>query len=682
MPWLPPVVLTVFAFHGTQSKGTGTKAFSDAIKQLRNARYLCADKLETSLVHKGKAIASTHLHTLWVSKERTLIVENRAEEDSSLMSDAIASLVDRADMDTPLQLILSNVSKGAGHSEEEMYKAFEKMKISANDYSQVKQEWLGDFGWKVQLLRSLVLLLNPDSDLSMFDDIDKNHFEGFLNTIPLSPLNANQVMGLIYGASDIKHFGQAVYREIGDKGELSRWNNVLSKLGEPLIKNECVDEEFSDHLFEAKIALRSIIRSTMNSPMIDGFVLLDKQLFHELQCPDDYAEKYWAIDFPLAMDVVVGKFNEWNVERTLVEAVRRSKSVDELCTELDGQGLESDIDPIEIQANNQTEFTSALTYIQKVIIAWCLKNDVDTKRWELSPTDMWKSLPDNYLLKEAYGCRWDTSFCIERIRELNISSVGQKVSDALDTSENLTDFTTKLGVLESEIANVTAELEKKKKVLSQQKKTVDVCGKEFINDDSNLGYLFDHLTKQIEDDVLPNLNIRKTEVLQDLPSGKPRTPGKPRVGGKPTKRTTQAMKNLVGLVGEIHAYRVLKKRFGKIFGPSCWVSENSRNKFPQNSVDDGRGCDFEIRHNAKTYYFEVKASQGDDETFELGSSEVRLAIDASKGRTKRYFILHILNALSDSPDFFLLPNPYDNKTSGKYRFEGTGFRLRYLSKRN
>jgi len=332
MPWLPPVALTVFAFHGIQSKGTGTKTFSKAIKQLRSARYLCADTLETVLIHKGKVIASTStsLHALWVSKERTLIVVNKAEEDSSLMSDAIASLVDRADMDTPLQLILSNVNKDVGHSEEDMYKAFEKMKISANDYSQVKQEWLEDFGWKVQLLRSLVLLLNPDTDLTMFDDIDESHLEDFLNTIPLSPLNANQVMGLIHEASDMKHFGQAVCREIGDKGELSRWNNVLSKLGEPLIKNECVDEEFSDHLFEAKIALRSIIRSTMNSVMVDGFLLLDKQLFNELQCPNSYAEEYWAIDFPLAMDVVAGKFNEWNVNGALVEAVRKSNYVEEL----------------------------------------------------------------------------------------------------------------------------------------------------------------------------------------------------------------------------------------------------------------------------------------------------------------------------------------------------------------
>jgi len=248
-------------------------------------------------------------------------------------------------------------------------------------------------------------------------------------------------------------------------------------------------------------------------------------------------------------------------------------------------GLESDIDPIEIQAENQKALIRTLTYIQKVIIAWCLNNGVDTKRWEFTPADMWKNLPDDCLAKEAYACRWNTSFCIERIRELNISSVDQEVSCALDTSVELTEFRIKLGVLESEINNATAELEKKKEVLAQQKKAVDVCGKEFINDDSNLGDLFEHITEQIEDDVLPDFNIRKTVALQDLPSGKPRVPRKPGVGGKRIKRPSQEMKNLVGLVGEILAYRILKKKFGKVFSPSCWVSENSLNKFPENSFE-------------------------------------------------------------------------------------------------
>ena len=74
---------------------------------------------------------------------------------------------------------------------------------------------------------------------------------------------------------------------------------------------------------------------------------------------------------------------------------------------------------------------------------------------------------------------------------------------------------------------------------------------------------------------------------------------------------------------------------------------------------------------------EVKATQAEDEAFELGSSEVELAIDSANRRKKEFVILHVLDALSDSPQFRLLPNPYDRKHRDKYKFEEAGLRVRY-----
>ena len=39
--------------------------------------------------------------------------------------------------------------------------------------------------------------------------------------------------------------------------------------------------------------------------------------------------------------------------------------------------------------------------------------------------------------------------------------------------------------------------------------------------------------------------------------------------------------------------------------------------------------------------------------------------------------MHILNAFSKSPKTRLLPNPYDKKSSNKYKIEDAGLRLRY-----
>ena len=69
------------------------------------------------------------------------------------------------------------------------------------------------------------------------------------------------------------------------------------------------------------------------------------------------------------------------------------------------------------------------------------------------------------------------------------------------------------------------------------------------------------------------------------------------------------MKKTIGLTGEIHAFRSLKKTYGsEIIKPSSWISENSRYVYPGNNVDVGFGCDFIILKNNKTIYVEVKAS--------------------------------------------------------------------------
>ena len=141
---------------------------------------------------------------------------------------------------------------------------------------------------------------------------------------------------------------------------------------------------------------------------------------------------------------------------------------------------------------------------------------------------------------------------------------------------------------------------------------------------------------------------------------------------------SQAMKNLVGLAGEIHAYRVLRKKYGStIVNPSSWISENSTFKFPGNSVSDNYGCDFKIKHNKKTYFIEVKASQGDEEVFELGLSERRRAVEVANRRKEKFIIFHITDALSDSPKFRFLPNPYDKKYSKLYRIFNAGLKIQY-----
>ena len=217
------------------------------------------------------------------------------------------------------------------------------------------------------------------------------------------------------------------------------------------------------------------------------------------------------------------------------------------------------------------------------------------------------------------------------------------------------------------------------KFLEKDKRKVKVCGEDFENTEDKLSELFQHIDNEIPVDSLPDIDLSNIAKLTEMKKKKAKNGGgKRKPGGKPGGRPSEKMKNLVGLAGEIHAFRILRKKYGPtVVNSSSWISANSIHKFPGNQVDDSFGCDFKIQHQKRTYFIEVKATQGDEEVFELGLSEIRKAIEVANKRREKFVILHITKALSKEPEFSFLPNPYDKKHMKSYRISNAGLRIQY-----
>jgi len=105
--------------------------------------------------------------------------------------------------------------------------------------------------------------------------------------------------------------------------------------------------------------------------------------------------------------------------------------------------------------------------------------------------------------------------------------------------------------------------------------------------------------------------------------------------------------------------------------------------FPENKpfADDGAGCDFRFAVASRTFFVEVKSSSGEDETFTLGSSEIKLAMELARAKSRkqreRFIILRVLNATSAIPVFQVLPNPYDERFQSLFDIFEAGARVRY-----
>ena len=679
-PWLIPVVLAVFAFSGGQSRGVGTKTFIKALDTLRRTRITWVGRLETGLWHGGLSEARTPIPALWLPKSNILLATNDVRSDVSLLSEALASVVVRNDIDIYLKYALESFKGESEFSDDIISSSLSKLQISIDRYQEVQQRWLGDLAWRIRLVRPLIMLMQADADTEPLDGVSSDEqFREFLRSCNLSPLGMDDVLSIIRDATGFKSVGYKMWKILGNRAQLSQWNKILVIAGESVVTNDQADEQFQAHLDSVRTMLRSIIRMAIRqNSKVGGFIELDTKL-SEVNCPLNYAENYWVVEFQDMLKEILDILIEWNMEPSVLEAVGGATSTKDLHSKLEGLGLAPDVDPIVIHADNQKRFRHVLADVQRVAIAWCLRENADEGLWGEDNTIFETQLAEVFT-KTVYVDIWDEAMCFKVLKKMNQSQMHEGLWEAINTVSSVDDLMDALGILKDDLIEARERLEQRRQKREIQKKTVNVCGADFINTEDNLNNLWDHILGAIEDDNVAKADLSALEELKDQSPIKKRKKRdrKPTSKKKYKGSVNGPMPILVGLAGEIHAYRALQKAYGaKTVGPICWISENSRHKYPENATDDGFGCDFVIRIDKKVHYVEVKATQGEDDTFELGSSEVELAIDTARRRNKEFVILHVLNALGDSPRVRLLPNPYDRKHRDKYHFEEAGLRVRY-----
>jgi hypothetical protein len=596
------------------------------------------------------------------------------------LSEALSALVDRGDLDIPLKLVLGNFHGMQEPSHGEIVSALNLLHISRDRYDEVLQKWLGDLSWTLRLLRPLLLIMHPEVEISILTEItNEDQLQESLRNFDYSPLNLKDVLELTRNSQSMESLGLKMYDLIGDRAQLDLWNQVLMNLGEIQIRNEQAIDEFETYLDITRKPLRSIIRDLLCSKSNnDSFSDFDEKLM-EIECPDNFSTNYWSVPFDAVMNQISRLLGNWLIRREILDVLTSATDNKDLVNKLENLGLEPNIDPLEIHAENQSRLLFILGEVRKAIIAWCLKNKLGLGTWDQDITAI-KTQFSNYLNKEAFLSSWDDIQCFRIIGQLDRLEIHKEFWNIYDSAGSLGELFVKMGINSGDLEEVEERLEKHKRDQEKKKNTIIICGQKFVNTQDNLPNLWDHIIHGINDDNLPDVNLDNFEDLKDMPSHmkRKRKPKKGARGGKSGGRISQAMKDLMGLAGEIHAYRALRKKFGSDFiGPGCWKSENSLYRFPENTTNDGFGCDFLIHDGNAKYFIEVKATQEEDESIQLGASEVELAIEKAGKRKEIFQIFHVINALTQQPLVRILPNPYDKKYKNKFRFVDAGLRIRY-----
>ena len=680
LAWVIPVLMCCHAHAGNQARGPYTKAFSNAMGIIRKARLFWADILDIGIWEENRWLPVTKIDGVWLSKSSTLLATHKTRERLSSLGEAFSSMMDREDLEMPLKLVLTKFNGQDEPAREMIEGALKEIKIGSEHLAEIEQLWIGDLGWVIRLLRPLFLALHPDADFSILMEItSEDALKQFLTGFDLSPLNQNQVLSIAGKSNGFINLGLSLYESFGDTFQLDKWNLAMKRAGETPVKNQEADEQFQDHMDSSQVPLRSIVRKLLkDNKGIGTYTNLIEKL-ESLSVPDNYQDLYWDVTFQQTMVVVKPLLNSWQAPLGGIESITTAQNVDELVTKLEVLNFEPTVDPLEIFRTNRTNCFKTLQIIQKTGIIWCLRNGVSFSFWDRNATDFLVFIAAP-LEKEGYLDTWNDGKIFTISKSLPHDEEKKPFWDALDNSDNLSDFLISMNIKDEDLSSVEKKLEEIKNKAEKTKRVVSVCGKDFDNTEDNLSQLFNHIEGEIHDDSLPDIDLTDIAKLNEIKEKRKKKAGSSKKERrlKPKGRMSQEMKNLVGLAGEIHAYRVLRKKYGStILNPSSWISENSTFNFPGNSVSDDYGCDFKIKHDKKTYFIEVKAAQGDKEVFELGLSEIRKAVEVANRRKEKFIIFHITDALSGSPKFRFLPNPYDKKYSKFYRIFNAGLKIQY-----
>lgn len=687
--WVIPVLLTISAFYGPQAQGTASKSFRKQLEIFRDARLSVVGRVETGLFRDQTSVAPPlSVPALWLHASQTLLMSNVWKSDMASLSEALSNLLDREDLEVPIKLMLGVT--GPHPESKDIARALEQLKLSEGHFRDVREHWRGDLGQIIEMLIPLLTILKPDANIGELVELDTDDAVAeFLVQFDDDMFDGKSVVQMARESTDMFDFGSKAFLLFGDSVQMSEWNAALSLRDQQPLLNSDAKATFRGHLVASAQVLRSLLAALVaRKPEVGTFMALSKQL-DALACPDKFETDYWDVSFSQALSVTIPLFEQWCATPEEIEAVRTAVSTAELIDRLAAAGVNVELDPIQAARDNREQLLHALMRLQQIGLAWALGVGYP------NPAD-WESRVDSYLdhlsvdvEATAFTRVWGDEDVWLLLQKLPADGASADFWSLVASASGLDSLVVRLGLSNDALSTANTKLDTLREAARRRKKVVEVCGKEFDGSEDNLSGLWTHICMGLPAAALSELAPVDLKKLSPLANVAKRLKVK-RKDSNPTdkpkqKHLSKSMENLIGLTGEIHAFRMLQNTYGaSAVSASSWVSGNSALVFPDNKTDDGMGCDFVVALQDRTYHIEVKASEGDNENFTLGSSEIRLAMELAKKSSRRrkaiFMVLRVSNALTATPSFQLLPNPYDQKYQSLFVIEEADARVRYQSK--
>ena len=670
--WLPAPLLTIAAHGGPNPTGHTTRRWATALVRLQGAGVVECESIAVELLDSEETIANSEPDARWIAGN-VLAVTNKTGNVYELLAPAAQAMLDRQDLLKDLRLVLGGLKDLKSPSPEQIKDALNRAEIDDQAFADIHSRWAGNAGLVADRIRPVATLLgvageefeNAVADIDLLTDwLSEN----------LPQWEAAKLITAARRSLDDHAMGLAAWRVLGDVAQLPAWNAVLERLGDEyeLIENKDAGEQTDAHLESMQAMLAALaceIASDCGEP----------QLFRKIEdatrgftAPDDWTKRWWDVPFVAVVEALRESYLAV-VDAEHLEALRGATSDHQFQLALEKSGVKVESDPYETARINSDGLEKMLLNAYDLYRTWLEAHNPESKVPD-QPT-----APE--LGGEAYLRRWSDA---ELWRHALAILDDETFTTACGEQADLRVVRERLGIDEKTIKAIRMERAKQAREAARKPKKVEIAGASFeigmINYSELLQQHIDTLARPSgpragEDEFTPLETVRTSK----------NSGGGGAKDRSAHRRLSPEEAEVIGIVGEMHAYRYLRGEFGgRAIRPRAWVSESRLKVYPlvegeKDEISDGHGFDFRFNHDGIRWHVEVKATKGEETSFDLGITEIEEAtsIARRRGNAWRWRILRVRNALSAEPQINWLPNPFEEGFRKHYRLHRGGMIVSY-----
>ena len=685
--WLPVVLLSLAAHGGNNPRGPTTERWMKARERLQRARVLLCDSIDVELLDsKGESVARSEPDAYWWPHDDKsasagtgmsgILLLNRHFATSGLyerFAPAAQAMLGRQDLLKDLRLVLGALAGGRRPTHSQVEKALGRAEIDGFDVANIRGQC--GIGPPRDRIRPVLALLGvSDGGLDEVSDL-AGLTTWLVHNVEVPQWSAEELLAVARECYDDADMGYRAWQVLGDAAELPKWNKALKALGgdyEPC-RNEHAGAEAMRHLDEAAPLLRAFARHVATrDPGVgikDQGALFESVVHvHERAVSDrewlrhvaGWAASYWQVTFEMVLGVLRAGYDgiaEAKEHLAVFEGVRNTH---ELRSALERLGADLHPDPRELARRNRDRLDRLVRRVRECHAAWIRK-----KRAESTSSAKDADLFD----ASMYLRRWADENLLQRA---TLAVADDDFRNRVGKCATIEEVMNSLGITDSDLLPPEPN--------PPPPPTVEVAGEPFeIGGPVSYRELFARLRS------LPDLP-EEVEGIGPPPPGphsggatRPGVPGESELSRRGPKtghlHGPPDLPELVGIVGEMHAFRFLDANFGIDTG--AWVSESRTKVEPlltgeEDVASDSLGYDFRFTYDRVTWCVEVKATTGDGTGFDLPPSEVDAAARIAPRRNERWRILRVTKALTSKPECYWLPNPFEPGPGERLRLRREG----------